>query len=166
MQNEIKSEFYMHGVDAVEKYGKRTQSGVSKEWDFRAKEVKLKEGVKATVNLEDAIYSMYQRYTRTTFGYTKTYPEDFSPTEADDTIDRLLNVLKELPPDSLSEYAWNKIAKSLVRNDPVELKELLDKMEKDFSKKEIVPTIPEGGAKPGAGADTTFQGQGEGVVPE
>jgi len=138
LKDEIRIEFNMHGVEA-RSHSVRQQSGISKEWDFRAKEVQLKNVAKATINLENSIVELFKKYTNTDFTYTCTYPSEFSPTQADDTIDRVLSVLKNMPPEPLERYSWEKITQSLILNDPEKLKAVMDEMEAYFKQQESLP---------------------------
>jgi len=141
LKDEIRHEFNQHGVEVTNAGSK--QSGVSKEWDFQAKEVMLKNVAKATINTENAIVDMFKIYTHTEFTYECTYPDKFSPTEADDSIDRVLKCLKEMPPEPLQKYGWEKIAQALVLNDPEKLKELMDDLNTYFEEKETEPVMTE-----------------------
>jgi hypothetical protein len=105
------------------------QSGVAKEWDFRAEEAVLQETATAAKNLENRIHELYDLYRERATDYTITYPKSFSPTYDQERIRQAIEINGEMPPPSVKDELWKEIVSSFWRGNPDIIERLTDSIE-------------------------------------
>jgi hypothetical protein len=82
------------------------ESGVSKEWDFRAEQVILKETAHAGEELEEEMADLFFQYLNQPTDYDVEYPEDYSPSYKKDKVTEILTILDHVPPQNITDKLW------------------------------------------------------------
>ncbi len=88
------------------------ESGISKSYDFEAKENVLKRTSVIAATTEEKVSNLFKLYTNEKFVYSVAYPVDFAPMGLDREIDRIDKVLK-MP--GLNEMFLKKIQERLAK---------------------------------------------------
>lgn len=93
-EEQIRKELYL----MVEQAGvigiQQAESGISKSYDFEAKENTLKRTSVMAATLEEKVAFIFKLYTKEKFNYSVAYPVDFAPMGVDREIDRIEKILK------------------------------------------------------------------------
>jgi len=82
------------------------ESGVSKEWDFRAEQVILNETAHAGEDLEEEMADLFFEYLNQPVDYEVEYPEDYSPSYKKDKVAEILTILESTPPQPITDRLW------------------------------------------------------------
>ena len=112
---------------------KNADSGIAKEWDFRAHENILKTNAEISKIAELWIADVFKKYTDTTFDYDPTYRFDYSPIATQSRIDVLEQyILQPNIPVSGKKMALQEMTKAVFSdNDPLKVKEVVEDIEKE-----------------------------------
>ena len=106
-----------NGVVGVE----TSQSGIAKEWDFRAEEGLLKHSAGVAELAEYAIADMFKLYTKVNYFYSVQYPDDFAPASTMGMLDVLDKYsLMENVPDSGKKLAAIVATRTVFADQPAE----------------------------------------------
>jgi hypothetical protein len=119
------------GVIAVEK----ANSGVSKEWDFRAEETVLKLTDKARINLENWLASTFGLYIKSQFDYNTSPINNFQPNFKQDQVKSSLAIIDMSPPAPLASRIWKRIAINEFGLDSESKDTLIEELDADMEEK-------------------------------
>lgn len=150
LKEEIKNEASQQGVVGL----KQSESGYAKEWDFRAKEVKLKETAVAAMALEYKIIALVGKYLRTSFGYEVTYETNYQPNSDAIRSDRMMKIIDSVPSGPLNIAAQKEIVKLEWKQSPDTVKEVTDEIEEKEEERDTIRKMVEDEAKAAADAET------------
>jgi len=97
------------------------QSGVAKEWDFRAHEAILRQTSAAAKMAEFEIAQMYQDYTGEVFDYAADYPTEFSPTATQRASMLYDQFLLNQMPEEMRAYTVKKYFRLVHADDNIDV---------------------------------------------
>jgi hypothetical protein len=106
LKEEIQNQAKQKGVIGI----KEAESGIAKEWDFRAEEAVLCQTANACERVELALSVIFGAYINSAVSYTVDYPKEYSPLADGNRINTLLTLLKEAPPKPVETATWKEIA--------------------------------------------------------
>ena len=134
LKDEIKDQAKQKGVIGV----KNADSGIAKEWDFRAEEAILKQTALACERVEKALAEVFALYVRAAVSYEVAYPKDYSPIADKNKVDQGLLILKETPPKTLESAIWKSIAGVYFKGQDETLKEIEDALDADLEERTVI----------------------------
>lgn len=155
LKEEIYQEAGQKGVYAV----KEQQSGIAKDWDFRAEEAVLKESSKGGVQFEKDLIEIVGKYLNTSVSFEPKYPQDFSPQYYDQRVEQILYILKEMPPEDLAIELWAEITEIIFKQTPERAKEIIDSIKESIKNAAELKTAMNG---VNDGTDDNFEDKKQG----
>jgi hypothetical protein len=147
LKEEIYKQAGQKGVIGV----KSQESGVSKEWDFRAEEAVLKKTALVAADTEDEIENLFGLYIKQDIEVEVKYPDKFAPNFLAQRIDNGLKILREMPPEQVASEIWQEIVKAFWDGDK-DRAELIS---------EAIAIVPEDGADNPDTTDTEETDEGQ-----
>lgn len=108
-------------------------SGVSKEWDFRASNVLLTKTAMAAKKLEEWCAKTFADYTHTAVKYNVDFPCEFVEAYSQQRLQRILDTIKEMPPERVMSELWKEFVKVFWDDDPDKALELTKGLDADYA---------------------------------
>jgi len=147
--------FTFAGQNGIKVAGKViAESGISKEWDFRAEETLLKETATAAAALEVKVAELFGLYVNQTIDYEPGYPEHYSPTYTQDRVSDDLAAIDAMPPKPIKTALWDDFVENHWKNEPEKAEEIKLAIEEEPEPVPMpVPVMPPLDGDPLAGGD-------------
>jgi hypothetical protein len=111
-----------NGVVAV----KTAESGIAKEWDFRAHEAVLRQTAQAAERVDYATVELFSRYMGGAIAYEVTYPHEYAPSASTNRIDLILRSMQEAPPSEIALALWKEYVAEFWRDNEERRDEVLE----------------------------------------
>lgn len=126
--------------------GVKLESGVSKEWDFRAHESVLKQTAAAAVELEEKICDLLGAYMGTEYDTDPQYPKQYSPSYSSERTKFALDAVDRVPPAPVQKAFWEEIIKEYWHGDDDRIEIITEALNMEEEKPEeppVAPVVPE-----------------------
>jgi hypothetical protein len=107
----------------------KQESGIAKEWDFRAESVILQQTSQAAQSLEYKIIDLFSQYLSQSIDYQVVYPSQFSPSYDSDRTRLILDALDRVTPQPVTDALWIEFVKQFWKNAPDRADEIREALE-------------------------------------
>jgi hypothetical protein len=127
------------------------QSGVSKQWDFRAGKSRLMKSAHASQAFDEWQAKTFEEYVHRPVNFFVNYPLEFAESDEQERVTQSLLILngKTAPPEALASELWQEVARVIFNDDPDRAQKIVAGIKTEQTQK-VQAAIPAPDGVPGS----------------